>query len=213
MSETVNDGSTPPYLKDYQGPSGKEGVGPEDATWIGEDGELDPSALLHELGYDPDPPLVLILLAIIDAHSSVESSDRQDRLEQALKALTGVKRKPGMDNKDDYDLLLEVAWRYWRQWCQTRSSPEVAPIVREVIDSLPEADPRKRHAAPASTVRRLSDKFKENRDVLLARVTSEQEWERLDIVRAINEIIERMAGLKIPVVRRSAKPRWRQTEE
>jgi hypothetical protein len=118
-----------------------------------------------------------------------------------------------MDNKDDYDLLLEVAWRYWRQWCQTRSSPEVAPIVREVIDSLPEADPRKRHAAPASTVRRLSDKFKENRDVLLARVTSEQEWERLDIVRATNEIIERMADLKIPVVRRSAKPRWRQTEE
>ncbi len=64
MSEKVNNDGTPPYLKDYKGPSGKENLGPEDATWIGEDGKLDPTALLHKPGYDPTPPLELILLAL-----------------------------------------------------------------------------------------------------------------------------------------------------
>jgi hypothetical protein len=63
-----------------------------------------------------------------------------------------------------------------------------------------------------SVVRRLRDKFEKDRDLLLARVTSENDWSRLDTVRDINQILERLAALGIRVVPHSAKPRWRVTE-
>jgi hypothetical protein len=210
--------SAPSYLDKYQGPSGKEGWGQEDVTWLGEHGKLDPAELLKDKGYDPEPPLEPILLAIIDAYPGEDvtdpqeqAKDRQDRLTRALSALKGKERKRGMKERADYDLLLEIAWRYWDEWYRTHSTPDLAPLIKRVLADTPRL-PQHANTELDSIVRRLRDKFEKNRDLLLARVTSENDWSRLDTVREINQIIDRMAALGIRVVPHSAKPRWRVTE-
>jgi hypothetical protein len=135
--------SAPSYLDKYQGPSGKESWGQEDVTWLGEHGEIDPAKLLERKRYDPDPPLEPILLAIIDAYPredvtdpEEQASDRQQRLKRALSALTGKEQKRGMYERADYDLLLEIAWRYWDEWFRTRSIPVLAPLIKQVLARL-----------------------------------------------------------------------------
>ncbi|MBF9196102.1 hypothetical protein [Microvirga terrestris] len=185
------------------------GLGPEDKVWTGDDGNLNPETLLWEHGWHPETPLAAILLAIIDAHPLSEGSSRIKRLEIAMEALTGVKRKRGADKIDDYDLLSVVARRYWAEWRAGNPNPAPDIIARSAFNELPPNDPRRRRASTLEAqVKRIADEFRSKRDLLLARVTLEDDWNSRDTARAVTRAVEALRALGIPV----AEPQLRRTE-
>ena len=205
IRKTAGTEPVPDYMQGHAG-RGVENLGPEDCAWLGKDGNIDPDEILKANGYDPDPPLELILGAIIDAHPAKDS--RQDRLENALEALTGVKRKRGMNSKNDYDLLLQIAWEYHVAHLNGEEyETEVAPIAKRVIERLPPNDPRKPRAGLISVIRRLVRKFNKDRDLLLTRATSQMDWFRMHDVNAIRDVVKKIEELGIPANVGSVKPR------
>lgn len=214
MSDKPDERQLPKYLKDYKGPKLDLSIQVEDLLWIGEDGRLDYDALLKDHGYDPEAPLIAILQSIIDAHPLEGGPSREARLEIALEALTGQPRKRGMDLIDDYDLLLKIASRYFEEFWERRKRreppPDVAPIIRQVVGGLD--DERRLRADDDSLIRRLRKKFNKDKDLLLVRVSLENDWNRPDKLRAINRVIEGMQKLGIQAVRRELRPQVRPPE-
>lgn len=201
----------PPYLSETKAKAKVElGLKPEDRVWTGDDGELDPGALLREHGWHPEAPLTAILLAIIDAHPLPEGPTRAERLEVATEALTGVRRKRGRDKSDDYDLLCVVARRYWAEWCKGERNPAVDTIARSAFNALPADDQRRQHATTLEAhVKRIATEFRLHRDLLLARVTLEDDWNSRDTARAVTQAVEALRALGIP----AAEPHLRRTEK
>jgi hypothetical protein len=224
----------PEFMKADVG-RGTEEFKPEDLPWMGDEGDLDSDQLVSHLGHDPLSPLEYVLLAIIDAHAQKpapqpKSKDapkrspgkgremtRGARLEMAIAALTGsILRKRGMDEKDDYELLLQIAWEYHcRFWAANRTPPEIDPIIRARVERLPPQDPR-RLAITSSVVSRLRRKFLKNKDLLLARAAEQRNLRRMDRLRELETILLRMKSIGIPIdlsvlrppiVERDAKPR------
>jgi hypothetical protein len=190
----------------------REWAGPEDRAWLGDESTLDSEALLKTAHHDPELALDLILLAIIDAHPKEnQPQSRLERLDRARAALTGVERKRGNDDKDDYDLLLAIAWDYFVAWAPGQKSPALAPIIRRRVERLPQKDPRRGISAEAD-VHRLRRKFNASRDLLLARVSSDDDHDRMDRIRAFNHLIELLHQGGVPVTLGSAKPHRRKTE-
>ena len=113
-----------------------------------------------------------------------------------------------MDKKDDYDLLLQIAWEYFVAfWKSGGKEPEVAPIVKRIIARLPQTEIRKFHAESDSVTSRLGRKFRKERDVLLARVSSQIVWNRMDKLRDISDVVKRMRTLGISVRLETIEPR------
>jgi hypothetical protein len=54
-------------------------------------------------------------------------------------------------------------------------------------------------ASEDSIRRRLRRKFNKSKDILLVRVTSEQNWDRMDVARSINTIVRQLGALTLPV--------------
>ena len=203
----------PPYIKKGGG-RGASHLGPNDLVWLGEDGELDPDEALNRHGYDPTPPLSIILSAIIDAHPIEGGDTKEARLEKALKALTGRKRMRGMDTKDDYDILLEVAWDFFVSFIENNGAePEVKPIIRKHIEQLPENDPRRYMAEIDSVFRRVSRKFAKEKDLLLARVTGDSNYDRMDTISLIKNILAQFEKLGIKVENTAVKSRRRKRDK
>jgi hypothetical protein len=200
--------------------SGMDKWGPDDLPWMGDKGDLDVEQLLAEPGYDPPSPLEYILLAVIDGNpvqpaperkstkprkqspnkrDSGSRSTREGRLETALAALTGtIRRKRGMDEKDDYELLLQIAWKYHCLfWTNGNKPAEIDPIVRACIEPLPSKDPRVQMAKTSSVVARLRKKFLKNKDLYLVRATEQRNIERMDRLKDLEAILKRMEKLGI----------------
>ena len=112
----------PEWAKGHEG-EGMENISTRSLGWMGDDCQLDVDDLLSEKGFEPESPLELILLGIIVAHPVDNGLDRQERLETALNALTGKERKRGMDDVDDYDLLMDVAGRYFEEYLENNDHP------------------------------------------------------------------------------------------
>lgn len=190
----------PDFMKADRG-RGLETV--EDIAWMGDDGKLDSDALLTDRGYDPLPELHYILLAIIDAvqEPAKSGASREVRLETALAALTGSMRgRRGMNKKDDYELLIQIAWEYQRRfWADDCASPEIDPIIREAVDRLSPGDPRRNMATVASVVTRLRRKFVRDKNLYIVRATEQMDPRRMDKLYAIHDILRRMQDLGIHV--------------
>lgn len=169
----------------------------EDLVWIGPDGEVDPDAILKQHGYDLNDPFTSVLSAIIRGNP-VDGRDAVERLETALSALIGTRRKRGMDELDrDDELLIEIARKFFQAFHRdSHREPDLAPIIREVIVTLPEGDTRTL-ATENSIIRRLKRKFIAKRDVLLVQVTSEQNFQRMDVRRSIATILRELKALGV----------------
>jgi len=175
---------------------------PNDLAWIGVDGEGDFDRLLAERGYEPEPPLQLIVRAIIAGNGPAEVWPRR-REEKALAALTGSSR-PGRRAADDYDLLLEIArhWRleFWRSHGRQHSpgetswEPPLDPIIRAVI---PKGYDKSRNVEAANIRKVLARKFRNDRDLLLARVSSDDNYDRLNMLQRIQDLIRELGRLGI----------------
>lgn len=197
----------PKYLEKYEGSAlTEDNFGPEDVTWRGDNWDIDSDELIKEHGYDPVPPLHWILLAIIDAHPSPKHpDDRNRRLHEALRALTQT--RGGRPLTDDHDLLLEIGWRYHVAKYETGQTPELRPIVRDIVETLPPDHPRIRHIEKSSLIKKLEDKFKANKDVIIARATYDKDRNRMDIAQAVSQVIERLNDLGIPADKSAVQPR------
>ena len=189
---------------------------PEDLIWTGNDGSVDPTTVVVEEGYTQSGALEIILLSIIEGHPVGQRSNK-DRLAVALEALVGTPRsKRGNKAKDDDDLLLEIAWRFFcahvaaLKASQDNGSeaqlPDVAPIVEDVVATLDSGDPRQ-VAVPDSVVRRLRRKFNKRRDVLLSRVTLEDDAPRMERLRVIDKVLHDLQAIGIDVNRRVLRPK------
>src|SRR4051812_19531805 len=144
----------PEFMRDHAGRGKETGFGPEDLSWLGDDGNLNFEQLLAKRGFDPLLPLEYILLAIIDGYptdGTDRGSKRQRRLETALAALVGPEqRKRGMDEKADYELLLRMGWQYHCLfWNSGGKPPDVTNLAKRCYEDLPTDDPR-RHASSQS---------------------------------------------------------------
>ena len=195
---------------------GTENMGPGDVVWVGDDGQLDPEEILKKHGYDPYTPLELLLLSIIDAHpdSSTLPRSRSERLDEAISTLLGRPGRRGRDETDDNDILRRIAWRYHEQKFNERSDPKLAPIIRECLMDTNKArkkDYSRSIDAENSTVRRLADKFRREKDVLLTRVTSEMDPDRMYAIHAVNETADRLEELGIKLDRNAIRARLRRT--
>jgi hypothetical protein len=108
------------------------------------------------------------LLAIIDMHP-VEGTSREQRLADAKEALLGTARPKGPKQKDDHDLLVEMAHAYLAE------RPELElRIPEEELESIAEATSVRelarrvarhdRGQSPESTEDRLRRKFASEKD-------------------------------------------------
>lgn len=171
----------------------------EDLVWIGPCDEIDPEIILKQHGHDSIDPFTSILSAIIKGNP-VKGKDDTERLEIALEALIGTPRKRGMDEMDDdYELLVEIARRFFIDFHQdAHVKPDLTAIIRKVVGLFPEGDKR-RLATADSVIRRLRRKFNKNKDVLLVRVTSEQNWDRMDVARSVDAILQQIKALGVSI--------------
>lgn len=193
----------PEYLKEL--PKGDPiksdgGFGPEDEISAGRD-DIDPFKIIAKHGYSPDTPLDILIKALIIGNSpNVPQDELVDRYVTAVSAITGIKSN-GRPIKDDNDLLLEIAWRYFlkaRNKHHLKDTLPLRPIVREVIAEF--ARPISNFANSIESLeRRLVEKFKTNKALLLTRATMDGDYDRLVAERRlINALLElESVGIKI----------------
>ncbi len=188
----------PPY--DTSG-SPRPSFDPADVAWTGIDGRLDPANLIDEHGYEPEGPLQILVRAIVRAYPNPARRD-QERENVALAALVGTNHK-GRPEADDHDHLLEIARRYHVEALDARFrqgggpvEPALAPIIRTVVpdDYLPG-----QRGGLKNYRRVLERKFLGQRDVLLTRVTSEEDPNRLDMKSALRGVLRALKRLGIKV--------------
>lgn len=177
-----------------------------DQIWLGDDGQLDPYALLSEAGWQVESPLEIILHSIAEAHAQIEDlADTRRRTSSAMALLLGQPKK-GRKPVEDEDLLLEVGRRYWREWLVHREKTALRPIVASVLASLPPDDPRLQLPADErSRAVRLEAKFRKRRDLILARVTLSEAWESRDSARIIRRVLGDLETLGVAI----SGPRFR----
>lgn len=200
----------PPYLPGRQA---YPQVGIEDVNWLGPDGELDFADDLKLSGYEPESPLRLIIRAVIAADRDPNLAPTAwagialAREEAALAALIGGPG-PGRREADDYDLLLEVARKFlaafWADDAPRGSmikeklwEPSLARIIKTVI---PDDHPliRQRGVDGPEGLRKLLErKFRKQKDLLLARASSDFNDDRLGRHRKVKAALKALEELGI----------------
>ncbi len=199
------DGDVPPeWMHDSIG-RGLENLTPHDTVWLGDDGSLDEDEAIRKYGFDRIEPFALLLKAIIAAHSDEDRSE--ERLEVALDMLLGRKRREGRDPEDDYDILLEVAWRYHQKKFRGVENVAVAPLVRASLIAFGQSHPSPE--LEQNDIRRIRDKFAKNKDALLTRVTHEPDEERRLTFVTLAQVADGLERLGVPVDRKMIRPGWR----
>jgi hypothetical protein len=190
----------PEYLKHYDGPMTISNRPVEDLIWIGEDGSLDPEAVLEKEGYEPEGALRIILGTIVEAHPDADKRTPRQRIDAAEAALVGKRRGRGNVELSDEDLLREVGRRYFALWWEHRDLEiDVGPIVAETLNDPLFSASRRDQAQLISEVRRLQRKFNKERDRILSRVTTDPRWKLPEFYRRILRIISELKALGIAI--------------
>lgn len=195
----------PEFWQQY-GNLGKENIGPEDCTplYIS---DADLEEIIAKNGFDPFDALDMLLMSIITAHSNDRVSER---LAEAKAALKNEKRPTGRPSVDDYDILLDAAWEYHSRQVEHQSINK-SEIIRECYRRHhPEAPSLDRSPdSEHSEIKRIRKKFDRELQVLLARVTSEMNEERMDTICAVKRIARTLRELGVKVNLESIRPRLR----
>ena len=188
---------SPPDRPDYlPGRGAYPQVGPDDLSWVGAEGEEDFTAALASAGYEPEAPIRLVIRAIVAAHAKSETpeADRarvaRDREEAALAALVGGPG-PGRRQSDRYELLLQIARKFLEVfWAEDAPrglvvkgkawQPALDPIIKAVV---PDDHPliAENNLDGGDNLRKvLRRNFTDQKDLLLARASSDNNMDRLD---------------------------------
>jgi hypothetical protein len=203
--EDIGQADIPEFLQQYAG-LGTENIGPEDCSplYISET-ELD--GIIREKGFDPFDALDMLLMSIITAYSDDRVSER---LAEAKSALINEKCPTGRPSVDDYDILMDIAWEYHSRQVRNQKINR-SEIIRECyrrrhpdapsLDRFPESE--------NSEVKRIRNKFEKEEKLLLARVTSEMNEDRMYAVRAVTQIAQTLSKLGVKVNLESIRPRLR----
>jgi len=129
-----------------------------------------------------------------------------------MNALTGKHRKRGMKKLDDYDLLLEIAWNYHVHQVEGNGQPPaIAPIIGRIVEALPLQDPRIA-AGTDSIIRRLTRKFKADKDLLVTRAVLQMNFDRMDRLHIITDVALQIKTLGIPLDLTAIRPRLRKPD-
>lgn len=143
----LNTDPPPEWLTEKLEREGYEGKSPvsddvSDFIWIGGSDGMEPVEEV-EKQFEKAVALREILLAIIDAHPNAQlprgrkyavKTEREVRLEQAIRFLTGEKPVRGAPKPDYQEALAEIAARYWRAILRIDDpKTSLSQIVEEVI--------------------------------------------------------------------------------
>ncbi len=173
--QKLRTGDSQTWMK-YVAGTWPKNIGPSDVVWVGEDGELDPEKILRDHGYDSFSPLELLVRAIVAGNP--DGREANERVEEALQALIGKKRVRGRKRKEDDDILLEIAWRYHEHKFRGAKDLDLGPLIRQCLVDLRARSFERTPDGEHPEVQRLRDRFVEQKDILLTRVTSKMDEER-----------------------------------
>lgn len=203
----------PDYLEKLQseGQNNQDNFGPEDVYSSGEKGDLDSEVLLAKRGYDPHPPLTLLLSALIKGHNpELSDNELKKRLREVVASITN-ENKTGRGHVDDNDALLEIAWAYHSANYEINLKGEGAiklrPIVRKIVDQKFSDVFKSRNIEKDNYIRKLEDKFNDDKDLYLSRATHDDDWGRTDKIQQLSKLVKQLGSLGIPVDIGEVKPR------
>ena len=183
---------------------GLENLKAEDVYWAGDDGSIDAGKLTKQSGYDPYSPLELLLLAILAGHPDKRSTAK--RLVKAVEALTST-QPMGRRQDDDYEVLLQLAWKYHELKHAGHQRIPIGKLIRDCLGA--ENSTARSEDGENSKVRRIKRKFDSGKDLLLARVTSEFNPDRMEVIRAVDKIATELGKLDVKLDRSAIRPRLR----
>ena len=200
-----NDNDTPSFMQGDLG-KGTEHVRPEMTVWLGEQGDIDPEAVLAAEGHDALTPFGQVCLAVIDSNPDELNRSKHERLQQAVSALLGKPKAEGRPPADrDDEILMAIARRYYYLWFHGQHKISLAPIVRECITSLSLRPPRTAESWETE-IRRLRKKFLREKDLLLSRVTLRDHPDRMHDVLLARSALRWIARLGVPINPESMPP-------
>lgn len=178
-----------------------DNFGPEDITPGAYLRGYDSEKYFLKYDRDPEDSLAMLVRAIIAAHPNPKKCD-EERFRKAVTALTGKtlsKRKT-----DDYDALIRMAWLYHTEKTRDiKAKVQIEPLAKSVMGENQTTD----RGTPESVIKKLARDFKKHKIVLLARATSQQDWERMDHIRTLQNLTLKLNKAGIPADKTAIRPR------
>ena len=216
----TEDDEVPEYLKKL--PKGDplklgDGFGPEDIAWVG--GELDVEVLTSEHGQDPFNPLHLLLFALISGNDpDARPHEIRSRTQKAIAAISGKPAPKGRPKSDYHSLLLEIAWLYFLEVYKNgmrekviekngkqKKDIELLQIVKSVINRNRAVIERTANVDTEHLEKTLERLFRENKNLYLARATTDNDWGRMDGLSDLRNAMKLLSKAGIPIDQTAVK--------
>jgi hypothetical protein len=201
----------PEYIKEMQkdGPvKNNTNFGLEDIAWAG--GDSDVEELTSKFGQDPFSPLQMLLFALIKGNSpDVRPHEILTRTQKALTAITGKPASKGKPKSDYHLLLLEIGWLYYAELFDNGLKDEgikLREIIRSVIHRNLAAIEKQKNVAPENLERVLERKFNKNKELYLARATTDNDWGRMDGFSDLSKGLKLLAKAGISIDPNAVQP-------
>ncbi len=155
----------------------------EDVAWAGSNFDLDTGALLKEKGQDPHGFLYLLISALVKGQQPKKNiRDVRRSVQKIVSEITGKKSKKGPIKIGDDEILLEVGVLYFKKYYESGMSEkgiEIEPLVKAILNREEyKSMPKKRNADLENLTHDIAKKFKKQKDLYLARATSDNDWDR-----------------------------------
>ena len=149
--------------------------------------------------------------ALIKGHNpELSDNELKKRLREVVASITN-ENKTGRGHVDDNDALLEIAWAYHSANYEINLKGEGAiklrPIVRKIVDQKFSDVFKSRNIEKDNYIRKLEDKFNDDKDLYLSRATHDDDWGRTDKIQQLSKLVKQLGSLGIPVDIGEVKPR------
>lgn len=217
----IDHSKTPEYLGGFTSEEkrNEDNFDHTDVVWTGADGEVDPDELIAAQGREFRTPLFQVVLALVAGHQpDLLTHELAAKARKACGIIDGIASKGGRPPENDGTLLMEIAYRYHEALYRTDAGPsgtvEIAPIVRAVVKDFGMETARSRYVSPDSLEEKLARDFRENKDLWLARVTTEDPYyspARFSELKTLEAGLEALAraGVKVDPTKVAATTRPR----
>jgi len=178
-----------------------DNFGPEDVTPTAYLDKFDTDDYVSKFGHDPESPLALLVRAIIAAQPKSKKDDEK-RFRQAFSALSG--KTLTKKRADDYDALLKMAWLYH---CEKHERPNEEPVLNHLAEKVFGEAQSVYRGVKENVIKTMVRNFKQDKLLLLARATSQNDWNRMDEVRELKKIADQLDNVGVPTDKKAIRPR------
>ncbi|PHR61269.1 MAG: hypothetical protein COA43_04645 [Robiginitomaculum sp.] len=133
------------------------------------------------------------MTTIISAHpSDGKGGNTEKRFRAALTALTGTALTK--QTSDDYDSLMRMAWLYHSEKVEGMETPVLNHLAKRAYVG----SPKDRNIEESSLIKKLTRDFKKSKNILLARITSQDDWDRMDEIKNFKRLLSNLQKAGVP---------------